>query len=371
MPSNLSLTKVKIERFMSLNSVEFEVGQLNVLIGANGAGKSNVLSLFDLVGSIIEQRLRLWIAQHGQLDRIVFGGSKQSPNFSFELDFANGRQGYRAAIAEGSGGVPFFQFEAEWGTRASGTDPVPVDLGVGHSETRLFDEVDHVPGGVSAWTLECLKGWRRYHFHDTSLNAGVMKSQAIEDNTELRRDASNLAPFLLRLKQTDPNSLDRIVDAIRSVAPFFDDFVLDPDPVRTNQIRLRWRHRDNDLFGDASMLSDGTLRFICLAAALLQPNPPTVIFIDEPELGLHPYAVHLLAEMLEATAKKCQIIVATQSVTLLDKVVLKDVLVADRVDGETQIHRPNSSDVDRWLERYSLGELWEKNLLGGRPGAAR
>jgi predicted ATPase len=371
MPSNHPLTKVKIERFMSLNSVEFEVGQLNVLIGANGAGKSNVLSLFDLVGSIIEQRLRLWIAQHGQLDRLSFGGSKQSPDFSFELDFANGRQGYRAAIAEGSGGVPFFQLEAAWGTRANSTDPIPVNLGEGHSETRLPAEVDSVPSGVAAWTLECLKGWRRYHFHDTSENAGVKKPQPIEDNAELRKDARNLAPFLRRLKQTDPSSLDRIVGAVRSVAPFFDDFVLDPDPVRPSQIRLRWRHRDNDLFGDASMLSDGTLRFICLAAALLQPNPPTVIFIDEPELGLHPYAVHFLAEMLEATAKKCQIIVATQSVTLLDKVDLKDVLVADRVDGETQIHRPDNSDVDRWLQRYSLGEMWEKNLLGGRPGAVR
>ncbi len=371
MPGQHPLTKVTIQRFMSLRSVEFEVGQLNVLIGANGAGKSNVLSFFDLLGFIQEKRLQLWMAQHGRLDRVAFGGAKQSPDFEFALEFGNGSQGYRAVIAEGTGGSAYFRSEDTWGTGTNYQQPFSLPLGQGHAETRLYDEAVEWPNGVAAWTLASLSGCKRYHFHDTSASAAVKQSQPTGDNAELRRDAGNLASFLLRLKETDPGSLARIVDAVRSVAPFFDHFVLEPDPIRNDQIRLRWRHRDNDMFADASMLSDGTLRFICLATALLQPNAPAVILIDEPELGLHPYAVHLLAEMLQAVSVDRQIIVATQSVTLLDQLQLDDVLVADRADGQTVIHRPNTGDLDRWIERYSLGELWEKNLMGGRPSSIR
>jgi predicted ATPase len=371
MPRQHPLTKVSIQRFMSLKSVEFEVGQLNVLIGANGAGKSNVLSLFDLVGAILDKRLRLWMAGQGRLDRVAFGGAKRSPDFEFALEFNDGTQGYRATVAESVNGSAYFGHEEAWGTGTGFLQPFGITLGPGNAETLLHNEVTLSPTGVAAWTLASLSGWKRYHFHDTSEGAAVKQSQVIADNTELRRDASNLASFLLRLQQTDPVSLARIVDAVRSVAPFFDNFVLEPDTIRNDQIRLRWRHRDNDMFADASMLSDGTLRFICLATALLQPNPPAVILIDEPELGLHPYAIHLLAEMLKATSATRQVIVATQSVTLLDQMQLNDVLVADRIDGQTIIQRPNMDDLERWIQRYSLGELWEKNLMGGRPGSVR
>ena len=218
-----------------------------------------------------------------------------------------------------------------------------------------------------SWTLACLHGWVRYHFHDTSRTAGVKQRQPLNDSRELRRDGRNLAPFLYRLKLAGDPALVRIRDAVRSVAPFFDDFILEPDPFLGESILLEWRHRDSDVYGDASMLSDSTLRFLCLATVLLQPDPPAVVLIDEPELGLHPYAITQLAELLEAASQRCQIIVSTQSVTLLDRLRVEDVVIAERVDGATKLARLDLSQLSSWLEDYSVGDLWMKNLIGARP----
>ncbi len=168
----------------------------------------------------------------------------------------------------------------------------------------------------------------------------------------------------------DP-ALIRIRDAVRSVAPFFDDFVLEPDQFLGKSILLEWRHRDSDIYGDASMLSDGTLRFLCLATVLLQPDPPAVVLIDEPELGLHPYAITQLAELLEAGSRRCQIIASTQSVTLLDRLQVQDVVIAERVEGATRLGRLDLSQLGSWLEDYSVGELWVKNLIGARPRSSQ
>ena len=151
------------------------------------------------------------------------------------------------------------------------------------------------------------------------------------------------------------------------VAPFFDSFILAPSQLNERKIKLVWRHKDSDAYFDAYSLSDGTLRFICLATLLLQPNPTELILLDEPELGLHPFAIHILAEMLEAASIPSQILLATQSVTLLNYFAIKDIIVAKKDGRQTAFHRLNEEKLRIWLDEYSLGELWEKNLLGGRP----
>jgi predicted ATPase len=361
------LTRVTLERFASFESATLEIRDLNVLIGPNGAGKSNFLAFFDMVGSLIEQRLGVWVGEQGGADRVLFGGVKRSSDLSFRLEFADGGQGYEASISAGVGGQVFFGSEQAWGTGFGQPRPFNVGLGSGHSESLLPKEVLEHPGGVVSWTLACLRGWVRYHFHDTSRTAGVKQRQPLNDSRELRRDGRNLAPFLYRLKLAGDPSLVRIRDAVRSVAPFFDDFILEPDPFLGESILLEWRHRDSDVYGDASMLSDGTLRFLCLATVLLQPDPPAVVLIDEPELGLHPYAITQLAELLEAASQRCQIIVSTQSVTLLDRLRVEDVVIAERVDGATKLARLDLSQLSSWLEDYSVGDLWMKNLIGARP----
>jgi len=210
-----------------------------------------------------------------------------------------------------------------------------------------------------------MRTWRRFHFHDTG--ASALAKHKLEDNRVLRAEGDNLAPFLFAQKTVAPGAYRRIVEAVRAVAPFFDDFVLTPDAINPAVIQLAWRHRADDALFTADSLSDGTLRFICLATLLLQPELPSLIVIDEPDLGLHPFAITQLAALVRAAASKTQIVLATQSVTLLDQFDAGDVIVAERSNGESTFRRLNEAALDDWRQEYSLGELWLKNVLGGRP----
>jgi predicted ATPase len=159
----------------------------------------------------------------------------------------------------------------------------------------------------------------------------------------------------------------KIVKTIQRVAPFFHDFILEPDIANSDMIKLRWKHKGSDLYFDANDLSDGTIRFICLTTLLLQPNIPTMILVDEPELGLHPFALEILASMFRIASKKTQIIASTQSVTFADYFDVEDILVVDTKENSTVISRLDASKLKEWLKEYSIGELWQKNLLGGNP----
>ena len=216
-----------------------------------------------------------------------------------------------------------------------------------------------------------ISNWRLFHFHDTNETALIKQQNEIYDNRYLRSDARNLAEFLYLLKNHYFAHYQRIVKTIRLVAPFFGDFQLRPHSDNENHIELEWTEKDKDVLFKAHLLSDGMLRFICLATVLLQPEElqPDIILIDEPEIGLHPFAVNLLAALLRFTSKRCQIIVSTQSTDFLDEFDADNIIVADRSEGRTELYRLNTSDLDIWLREYSLGELWNKNILKGRPSA--
>ncbi len=197
----------------------------------------------------------------------------------------------------------------------------------------------------------------------------MKKTADINDNRYLRPDGSNLAAFLYYLREKHETSYSLIRRTVALVAPFFDDFLLEPQRLNTDKIRLEWRHKGSDAYFDVSSLSDGTLRFIALTTLFLQPETyrPSVILVDEPELGLHPYAITMLASLVKQASVKTQVILSTQSPLLLDHFQPEDVLVTDRVDGGTQFTRLESAGLVSWLQDYSLGQLWEKNELGGRP----
>jgi predicted ATPase len=226
---------------------------------------------------------------------------------------------------------------------------------------------------VPYYVFDSVASWVVYHFHDTSASAGVRRQGPINDNEGLRPNAENLAAFLFRIQQTDQPTYEKIRDVVRLAAPFFDDFKLRPVPATPELIQLEWLQRDSDYPFRASQLSDGTLRFICLATALLQPSlPPTVLF-DEPELGLHPYALTLLANLFQQAAQSHgtsvlkQVIVSTQSAPLLNEFAPEDVIVVERTQGQSTFRRLESAHLSEWLGEYTLGELWQKNVLGGRP----
>jgi predicted ATPase len=240
-------------------------------------------------------------------------------------------------------------------------------LGTGHRESRLVDDVELDPQimPVASGVVEMLRGCRVFHFHDTSSTAPVKRPAPTADNLRLSANAGNLAAFLHAMQSTDRAAYRRIVGAVHQVAPFFRDFVLQEES--TDRIRLRWTQTDSDSVFSAHQMSDGTLRFVCLATLLLQPNLPRLIALDEPELGLHPYAIVQLADMLRAASVDSQVVIATQSVTLMDQFDLADLVVVERGPSGSRFERPSAESLQGWLEDYSLGELWQKNLIGGRP----
>ena len=248
--------------------------------------------------------------------------------------------------------------------------PKWIELGSGHTEAKLQETYKNtLTGDESHYCYDSITSWRVYHFHDTSETAGVKRLCALHNNEYLRTDASNLAAFLYRLKDEAPNEFQQIRKTIRLAIPFFDDFVLKPQtlPSEEQQIRLLWKQKDNDYALWPSQLSDGSIRFMCLVTALLQPKPPSTIIIDEPELGLHPHAITLLGGLLRSASTRMQVIVSTQSVPLLNEFSIDDLIVVEREEEVSVFKRLDEDEFSSWLDNYSVGELWEKNILGGRP----
>jgi predicted ATPase len=369
-----AIRRLTIEGYKSIRKLDaFELRSLNVLIGANGAGKSNFVGFFRLLRELIEQRLQLALqTTEGGADACLFMGPKVTQRFSARLSF--GRNGYDFALMPTTDNRLVFAEEAT--TYGAYQNP----LGRGHAEARLKDLKD-TPGtrggehGIPHYVYESISGWIVYHFHDTSLSAGVRRQKPINDNELLRPDAENLAAFLYRIRETSPGSYNRIRDVVRLAAPFFDDFSLRPVPINPDLIQLEWRQKDSDYPFLANQLSDGTLRFICLATALLQPVRPATMLFDEPELGLHPYALTVLGSLFKqateqhGTSAARQIIVSTQSASLLNEFEADDIIVVERHQGESTFTRQDPTSLSEWLAEYTLGDLWQKNLLGGRPRA--
>jgi predicted ATPase len=364
----MPLDRIQLAGIKSIREMDLPIRQLNVVIGANGAGKSNLIGAFGLLSQLVEGRLQAAVARAGGASVLLHQGPTRAEEILITLHF--GRNGYQARLEPAQGGGIFFAEERCWHQRDGYPTPYQVRLGGGHSETHLPDEARAHPGLIAAHVLTTLRSWRIYHFHDTSPAAPVKGKGLVDDNAGLRPDAGNLAAFLHRLRAEDGGAYKRIVAAIQQVAPFFDDFQLRPDPLAPERMQLEWRERGSDAYFNAHALSDGTLRFVCLATLLLQPQPPSLVLIDEPELGLHPFAITQLAAMLQSAATRTQVLVGTQSVTLVNQLDPADIIVADRIDGPSRFRRIEPGEVAGWDDDYALGELWEKNVLGGRPQPA-
>ncbi|MGH7844355.1 MAG: AAA family ATPase [Candidatus Binatia bacterium] len=355
------LDRVTVRGFKSIRALEdFELRGLNVLIGANGAGKSNFISLFRMLAELAERRLQLYVKEQDGPDALLFGTRKRTAQIEAEFYFA--RNGYRITLVP-RGELLVFSREETWfsGDFAQSAHP----LGSGHEEAKLSEVQDDI---FAPYVRPAIARWRVYHFHDTSISAPVRQAQPLRDNLRLKPDAGNLAPFLRSLRERFPDNYKRIVETVRMVAPFFGDFVYRKEPAE--RIDLEWFEADDpDTARGPRQLSDGSLRFICLATLLLQPShlQPDTILIDEPELGLHPYALTILAGLLRQARDVRQLIVSTQSVDLVNELTPEDVIVVDRKDGASVFKRLDAERLSDWLQEYALGELWKMNVLGGRP----
>lgn len=363
-----AINTLSIAGFRSIRKLEnLHLTNLNILIGANGAGKSNFVAYFRMLSELVEGRLQVWVSKQGGADRVLSYGVKETTTLSTSIRF--GSNGYDIELEPTVDGGLTFTSEMLYfkGPYYGITRP---NLGSGHAESKLKQEKE--TGGswkVASFCYHAIAGWKVFHFHDTSDTAGVKRQCSVHDNEYLRMDASNLAAFLLRLQSESPTVYNQIRKTVRLAVPFFDDFVLKPTTLASEeqQIRLLWKQDDSDYALWPSQLSDGSLRFICLVTVLLQPNPPTTIIIDEPELGLHPYAITLLGALIRSASTRTQVIVSTQSVGLLNEFDVDDLIVVDREEGGSIFKRLNEADFASWLEDYTIGELWQKNILGGRP----
>ena len=359
------LDRIVIEGYKSIEACDLQLGPLNVLVGPNGAGKSNFISVFGLLGHIVQEDLQLSVARAGGASTLLHGGTRMTESLRLHTYF--GRNQYEARLVLGARDDLLFETETSYfrGSGYSDDEAFGVGLGSGQRESNL--RVVASSEKVAAYCLAAMETWRVFHFHDTSAQAGAKQKQQLGDDESLRSDASNLAPFLFMLRESEREAYDRIVDAVRLVAPFFQDFRLAPDRVNKERIQLEWRQVGSDAYFNGHALSDGTLRFMCLATLLLQPDPPSLIVIDEPELGLHPFAITQLGGMLEAASEQRQLLVSTQSVTLLNQLDPEYLIITEQRDGATSFVRPDLDALDAWMEEYAVGELWERNALGGRP----
>ncbi len=361
----INMKKIIIKGYKSIKESDLNLNRLNVLIGANGAGKSNFISLFELLHQIIENNLELFVPASGGADSFLHLGQKTTPEICICIHFD--KTGYLCRFMPGADDKLIFSEETCYSFAKDSEISCEEKLGHGHKETKLHEQTGDFPGKAADYIVSSVKNWGIYHFHDTSSSAKVKLTNRIDDNTRLHPDASNLAAYLYYLKEVHSGCYQNIVDGVRMAAPFFDTFLLSPYRLNPNLIKLEWKEKGCASYFDATALSDGTLRFICLATLLLQPELPSIILIDEPELGLHPYAIKLLSAFLKSASEKSQVIVSTQSVTLVNQFAPSDVVIAEREGGVTVFKRVDEEKLSSWLEDYSLGELWEKNVIGGRP----
>ncbi len=363
-----ALDYITVQGFKSIRSIKLELRPINVLIGPNGAGKSNLLGVFAFLHAIREGRLQNYVVEAGGAEKVLHFGSKETKRIAIDISFRSKVNQYSLRLAPSNDDnlYPRFESVSYWDKAHANPLEEPLAPIANGKEAGISN-----PGvaRIASWVRSRLGGWLRYQVHDTSASSPLRKTANVNDVRSLRQDGANLAAILHLLRERYPESYGLIRQTIQRVAPFFDDFNLAPLALNPDSIKLEWKHTNSDQYFDAASFSDGTLRFIFLATLFLQPQSlrPSVILIDEPELGMHPYAIGLLASLIRQASKETQVIAATQSSLLLDQFDPEDILVANRVDGATAVDRLKPEPLAEWLKEYSLGQLWEKGEFAGRP----
>ena len=370
------IDSISVKGFRSLADVSVsDLPDVAVMIGSNGSGKSNVIRFFDMLFWMLKsRRLADFVARQGGADDQLFGGSKTTSDIEATVGLHTGigdcDYSFTLALAQ----PDRFSVDHEaivW--RQEGEKPkswyIPAQF---QGEARIVEYIQseglqHLLGGNILSFVRSLYDHRAYHFHDTSDTSSMKTSWDIDDNIHLHGHGGNLAAVLYRLEREDVRQFDLICRHIGRVLPQFDRFVIEESH---GKVLLRWKAKWTDKTFGAHLTSDGSLRFFALVTLLNLPAEmlPSVILLDEPELGLHPAAIGLVAQMIKQLSYDRQIIVATQSPLLVDEFGLDEIIVLDLEDGRTKLRKLNTEDYKRWIEQdYTPSQLWQKNVLGGRP----
>lgn len=356
------ITNLKIKGYKSIKDQDVVLKDINILIGGNGIGKSNFISAFTLMRSLYEKELQAYVLKKGGANTLLYMGKRHTDEISIDFTFQNGSFTNRYIVNFQESQDSLIIAKAKTAFLDNGIWKEQIcDVNVREASIK---EACHSQDYVK----DLMGQFMVYHFHDAGDKSPMKGFAALHDNVKLKYDGSNIAAFLYFLQQKYPKHFKRIEMCVREVSPFFDSFFLKPNRLNEETIRLEWKQKGaEDTYFNGYQLSDGTLRFICLTTLLLQPDPPKTIIIDEPELGLHPQAINKLSALIKKVVGKSQIIISTQSVNLIDNFGPDDVIVVDMKDGASDFHRLNSKELELWLDEYSLGEVWEKNVFGGQP----
>ena len=365
------LNTISLRGFKTIQSLkDFQPRPLTALIGPNGAGKSNFISFFRMMSWALADpdNLQLYVSQQGGASTLLHDGPAKTreieATLTIQTDAGENQYAFRLVWAAGDA---FIFADERYRFSRKGYPSVArwQETGAGHRAPRLL--ADAADGDRTARVIrDILRKIVIYQFHNTSDTARMRSKWHRDDNRWLKEDAANIAPVLLRLRENDGSYYQRIIDTIRLILPFFSDFDLEP---HYESLLLNWRERNSDQVFSVSQASDGMLRVIALVTLLLQPEQdlPDVLILDEPELGLHPYAINVVGGLIRAVSNRIQVIVATQSMSLVDCFEPTDIVVVEREGRSSTFRHLDAKDLEGWLEDYSLSELWEKNVIGGRP----
>ena len=364
------IVSVHIKGFRSLADVKLDnMPNPMLLLGANGSGKSNALRFFEMLKEMSHSRLDRFILQQGGADDQLFGGQRKTKRIDTVVSFHNSLGANRLSFtltptSEDKLAIPSEEFRFTPHGRGGDLNYGPFSGGVESS----FFSISRSP--KSDWrtraATDFLGDCSQYQFHDTSSGSPVQHRWDVEDNHRLLAHGGNLAPILLRLREVDFPRYRLICTHLRRVMPEFDDFEIQASFGKT---LLRWRPQNTNKTMSPHLTSDGTLRCFFLVALLNLPDEmlPRVILLDEPELGLHPLAISLVSHMVKSLAQRRQVIVATQSPHFVDAFNLNEIVVLNMRNGSTEANRLSEDEFGHWLEEYTTGELWWKNVLGGYP----
>lgn len=367
------IENIKISNFKSIKNLDLDLKQINVLIGANGVGKSNFISFFKLLKNLQNDTLNTYVAENGYMDNLVYFGHEGEPFINgmikFSEVFGKPSHDYEFRLTPDHRNLAKIPFESSGNVYESQELLSDRYASLNNTDQSILLREDEE---VYKITIKHFSDFYVYHFHDTSFHSPLKKTARLHDNVFLREDGSNLPAMLYYLQERHPLTVRLIEKTVHSIAPFFEKFILKPDRLNGEYIQLEWQEVGHDRYQNAHNLSDGTLRFIALTTLMLQPEPPKIIIIDEPELGLHPSAIEKLAGLVRKVSAKSQVILATQSIQLVNNFEPEDIIVVDRDREKRQSIFTRADEIQHiqlqdWLDEYGLGEIWFKGLIGGKP----
>ena len=315
------------------------------------------MSFFEFLDYLYNKNLQEYVGLRGGIERFLHKGNHPSTAIEGYVKFDGGTTSYSFQLQPAADtfvvSAETLWYKENLLENLPYTKEAQIKTNAGHQNTYLERQ---------------LSGYKKYHFHETGKNSPFNSTAQVgKDSLVLYNKGENLAPVLYKIKHEDPEIYSSIVKTIQSIAPYFSDFMLEPNDA--GYLKLYWQDKFSACNYGVPDLSDGTIRFIAMAVLLMQPHPPETIVIDEPELGLHPFAISTLAGMLSSAAGRgSQVIIATQSVELVSCFQPHDIVAVDQKDGSSVFNRLKNNDYRTWLEEYSLGELWKMNIINkGQP----